>query len=133
MLDEVRVFQLGLGEQQHESEYLKELDGIDVADIDYIYSEHRVRYIQSSTRGKTMFDGDTLENLIALLPKEDFFLAARHLIVSRRAIVSSERLADYTILLKLNPPTHLKTKLSELATRLFKSWYHDGGVNGLDN
>lgn len=126
LLEEVKVYQLTLGEGLLDIPCLEKLEGIDVDDIDYIYSEQKMRFIQSKSQGKTMLDGITLEKLIGLLPKEGFFLAGRHLIVSRKAIVSYSRLEDYSIQLILDPPIHLKTKLSETATRLFKTWYHGG-------
>ncbi|QQD14256.1 LytTR family transcriptional regulator DNA-binding domain-containing protein [Sphingobacterium sp. UDSM-2020] len=133
LLEEIKVYQLSLGGKMSETSRLKELQGIDLADVHYIYSERKIRYIQSERYGKTMFDGVTLEQLITMLPKEDFFPAGRHLIVSRKAIASFKRLADYRIELTLDPPFHLKSKLSETATRLFKTWYYDGGVDDVDH
>lgn len=123
LLEEVAVYKLEMGNKESEQQYLHDLDGIGVDDIAYIYSEHKIRYIQSDTCGKTMFEGCTLSALILLLPPDQFFLASRHLIIARRAVKSANRLPNYHIELELDPPLNLKTRLSEKATKLFKTWY----------
>ena len=73
-----------------------------------------------------MFEGLTLAELKLVLPPNQFFLASRHLIITRKAVKSYKILANYHIELELDPPFHLKTTLSETATRLFKTWYMRG-------
>ncbi|MGJ1324877.1 LytTR family DNA-binding domain-containing protein [Sphingobacterium faecium] len=126
LLQEVAVRKLEMDSLAPEKQYLQELDGIDLTDINYIYSEQKIRYIQSEVRGKTMFEGLTLSELIRVLPSDQFFLASRHLIINRSSVKSYRIMSNYNIELELNPPFHLKTTLSETATRLFKAWYTRG-------
>lgn len=123
LLQEVAVLQLEMGTQLPEKEYLQELDGIDLSEISFISSENKIRYIQSKSRGKTMYDGYTLAELKLMLPPDQFFIATRSLIISRQAVKSYNRLPNYHIELELDSPLHLKIKLSETATKFFKIWY----------
>lgn len=126
LLQEVTLHKLEMDSPAPEKQYLQELDGIDLTDINYIYSEQKIRYIQSEIRGKTMFEGLTLSELIRVLPSDQFFLASRHLIINRSSVKSYRILSNYNIELELDPPFHLKTTLSETVTRFFKTWYMRG-------
>lgn len=126
LLHEVDISQHEMEGQESGTVNLNAINGIPLDEISYIYSEQKIRYIQSDSQGKSMYEGHTLIELTSLLPPDEFFLAGRHLIVGRKAIKSVRRLPNYHLELELEPPFHLKLSLSESATKLFKIWYMRG-------
>ena len=134
LLNEVRFLREGLREYIGllPAGYIPEVEGVSTERVAYIFSYYKTREMRTLEGEKFSCDSRTVMGWAALLPPEDFFLAGRHLLISRSAIKSVTRLPNYKLELELDPPFEHKRSLSEQATKEFKSWYYSGGGNRTD-
>lgn len=128
LLHELQFLRSGLQEEIRllPAGYVQDVEGISTEDIAYIFSFLKIRELRTVNGEKFSCDSRTVLGWAALLSPEDFFLAGRHLLISRRAVKSVHRLPNYKLELELEPTFEHKRTLSEEVTKEFKSWYYSG-------
>ncbi len=101
--------------------YGQKITIIDISDIAYFYAESKGTFI--CTFNKRHFPADqNLEQLLQILPPDEFYRVNRKIIVNIRAISSMTAYSRSRVKLNLDPPFDQHIIVSTEKTPGFKSW-----------
>jgi two-component system response regulator LytT len=113
--------QSGIHQKRILVRYGQKLNIIDLSEIAYFYAESKGTFI--CTFNKRLFPSDqNLEQMIKILPPDEFYRVNRKIIVNIRAISSMTAYSRSRIKLHLDPPFDKNVIVSTEKTPGFKDW-----------